>query len=97
MNDDYHKAYKEVLHILDSSPKEMVDKIPENVMEVFRANADENYECDFDINDENVELLDETKNILGMIYYKYWCEDEEEKAEFEKMMEENEKNENQEK
>jgi hypothetical protein len=71
----------------------MVDKIPQNVMEVFKANADMNYECSFDINDANVELLDETKNLLGMIYYNYWCEDEEEKSEFEKMMAENEKKE----
>jgi hypothetical protein len=94
MNENYRKAYREVLQILENSPKELVDKIPQNIMEVFKQNADMDYECDVDIGDENKELLDETKNILGMIYYNYWCESEAEKTEFEQIMAENEKDEN---
>ena len=41
--DNYSKAYKEVLTILENVPEEEVKKIPENMIEVFKSKQDKNY------------------------------------------------------
>lgn len=75
MEDNYSKAYKEVIEILNFVPKESVDKIPQAMLNTFKANVDENYDFKIDINTsfEEQELLDETKAILANIFRDYWA------------------------
>ncbi len=75
MGDNYLKAYKEIIEILNFVPKESVDKIPQTMIDTFKAKMDENYDFKVDINKsfEEQELLDETKAIFANIFRDYWA------------------------
>ena len=75
MEDNYTKAYKEVIEILNFVPKESVDKIPKLVLDTIKSNMDKNYEFKVDINKsfEEQELLEETKAIFANIFKDYWA------------------------
>lgn len=75
MEDKYPKAYKEVIEILKYVPEESVNKIPQEIIEMFNANMDNTYEFKVDIskNFEEQNLLDETKAILANIFRDYWA------------------------
>ena len=93
MNDDnYAKAYAEVLHLLKGFDKKDVEKIPTDLIEYFRNNAKKEYKCDFDYTKkiDDLNLRDETYGIISMICYKYWCDTEEEKEEYLEKIKENE-------
>lgn len=74
MEDNYSKAYKEVIEILNFVPKESVDKIPQTMLDTFKAKMAQNYNFKVDINKsfEEQELLDETKAIFANIFRDYW-------------------------
>ena len=42
MEDNYSKAYKEVMEILKFVPKESVDKIPQTMIDTFKAKMEMN-------------------------------------------------------
>ena len=50
MKDNYSKAYKEVIEILKYVPQESVDKIPQTMLDTFKAKMDVNYDFKVDIN-----------------------------------------------
>lgn len=71
MEDNYAKAYKEVIEILNFVPKESVDKIPETMLEVFKTKMDKDWDFKVDINKsfDEQNLLDETKAIFANLGY----------------------------
>lgn len=75
MEDNYSKAYKEVIEILNFVPKESVDKIPQTMIDTFKVKMDKNYDFKVDINKsfEEQDLLDETKAIFANIFRDYWA------------------------
>ena len=75
MENNYHKAYKEVVEILKYVPKESVDKIPQTMIDTFNAKMDNTYNFSIDINKsfEEQELLEETRAILANIFRDYWA------------------------
>ena len=75
MEDNYPKAYKEVIEILNFVPKESVEKIPATMIETFKANMDKDYEFTVDVNKsfEEQNLLEETKAIFANIFRDYWA------------------------
>ena len=75
MENNYPKAYKEVIEILKYVPKESVNKIPKSMLDTFNAKMDNNYEFSIDTNIgiEEQELLEETKAILANIFRDYWA------------------------
>ena len=75
MEDNYAKAYKEVIEILKLVPKESVDKIPKDLINTYNSKMDTNYEFIIDINKSLSEqkLLAETKALLAVIYRDYWA------------------------
>lgn len=75
MENNYPKAYKEVIEILKYVPKESVNKIPKSMLDTFNAKMDNNYEFSIDTNKgiEEQELLEETKAILANIFRDYWA------------------------
>lgn len=81
MNNSYPKAYVEVLEILKYIPKEEQNKIPNQLIEVLKQNADKNYQYRLDTTQEfeKQNLLDETKAILAILFRDYWATDEERK------------------
>ena len=77
MEDNYSKAYKEVYEILKNIPEEDLNKIPEEIREVFESKQDLNYDFKIDPKKtfEEQNLLDETKAILANMYRDYWATD----------------------
>lgn len=75
MKDNYPKAYKEVIEILNYMPQESVNKIPQTMIDTFKTKMDVNYDFKVDINKsfEQQNLLDETKAILANIFRDYWA------------------------
>lgn len=75
MENNYPKAYKEVVEILKYVPKESVDKIPQTMLDTLNSKMDNNYNFSIDINKsfEEQELLEETKAILANIFRDYWA------------------------
>ncbi len=75
MNNNFPKAYKEVMEILNFVPKQSVDKIPQTMLKTFESSMDKNYNFTVDINKsfEEQNLLDETKAIFANIFRDYWA------------------------
>lgn len=75
MEDNYPKAYKEVIEILKYVPQESVNKIPKSMIDTFKAKMDKDYDFKVDINKSFEEqiLLDETKAIFANIFRDYWA------------------------
>lgn len=84
MDEQYKKACAELLHYLKGIRREDVDRIPDELMNLFRQNADPEYECDFDytLPLRELQLMDETKGLIAMICLNYWCRTDEEKQRF---------------
>ena len=75
MEDNYPKAYKEVIEILKYVPEKSVNKIPQTILDTFKAKMDKEYNFIVDINKafEEQELLEETKAIFANIFRDYWA------------------------
>ena len=75
MENNYPKAYKEVVEILKYVSKESVDKIPQTMIDTLNSKMDNTYNFSIDINKsfEEQELLEETKAILANIFRDYWA------------------------
>lgn len=75
MENIYRKAYKEVIEILKYLPKEKVDLIPKEMIEMFKSKQDESYIFEIDSSKSfgEQDLLEETKAILANIFRDYWA------------------------
>lgn len=75
MENNYAKAYKELVEILNNVPQESVNRIPVDMIEMFKHNMDNNYNFKIDVTKsfENQVLMEETKAILANIYKDYWA------------------------
>ena len=87
----YSEAATEVLAILDHTEIEAVEKIPKKFIEFLKKNSSKTYNPDFDYTKtiKELDLKPKTHALLGMIYLKYWA-NEEEKIAFTKRAKENE-------
>ena len=85
-------AMAEVIYYLKGIRQEDINKIPKKFIEYLNENASKEYKCNFDYNKplRNLELLDETRGIIGMICYNYWCITEKQKEEYIKKLSQNE-------
>lgn len=77
MDDNYSKAYKEIVEILKYVPEESVNKIPKEMRDMFEAEQLKTYNFQIDTEKpfEEQELLEETKAILANIFRDYWATD----------------------
>lgn len=75
MEDNYQKAYKEILEILKYVPEESVKKIPQEMRDMFEKEQLKTYDFQIDTSKtfEEQELLEETKAILANIFRDYWA------------------------
>ncbi|MBQ6991410.1 MAG: hypothetical protein IJN50_00605 [Clostridia bacterium] len=87
----YAEAATEVLEILNHTEIEAVEKIPKKFIEFLKENSSKTYKPDFDYSKKikELELKPKTHALLGMIYLKYWANEEEKEA-FTKKAKENE-------
>lgn len=77
MEDNYSKAYKEIVEILKYVPEESVNKIPKEMRDLFEEEQLKTYSFQIDTEKsfEEQELLEETKAILAIIFRDYWATD----------------------
>ena len=77
MEDNYAKAYKEIIEILKYIPEESVNKIPREMIEMIKTKQLVTYDFKIDTEKtfEEQELLEETKAILANIFRDYWATD----------------------
>lgn len=79
MEDKYSKALKEVYVILENSEEKIKRKIPENFKLFVSKNMDEEYIPNINFNNETWEdtIMEETQQILAVIYRDYLVTKEE--------------------
>lgn len=92
VNEELSKAYTEVYSILKFVDEYYVSKISDKFLEYIYKQMDNTYipNIDMSIPLEKQELMEDTVNILALIKYNYWCEDEKEKKEIINILNENE-------
>ena len=85
------EGISETIDILNHMDKNYIDKIPRKFIEFLNNNKSNNYIVDLDhskkINEMN--LKEETKDILATIYMNYWC-DPQQKANYINLIKQNE-------
>lgn len=91
LNQRYAEASVEVLDILEHMNANDLAKVSNKFIEFLKENASKNYICNLDYSKKlnDMELKQETRGLLALMYEKYWCP-EEEKDELQKRFYENE-------
>lgn len=81
MKIEYKKALAEVNLILENTEEEIKDKIPEGFKKFIKENMDEKHQIELQANNDLREqnIMQETKEILALIYRDYICSTEERK------------------
>ena len=82
MENNYHKAYVEVLEVLKYIPKEDFEKVPKDIIETLENKKDMEYKYKLnkDVAFENQILMKETKAILANFFRDYWATTEQRNA-----------------
>lgn len=86
-------AYAEVFAVINLLEEDFKNKLPNQLIELFKNEKSEIHEIDINPNIplEEQNLLQETIDILAMLKLNYWCFNEEEKQELLNLLNENEK------
>lgn len=86
MKENYPKAYTEVLEIMKYMPKQEVNKIPKEMIEMFENKMDKSYVFNVKETDDfaDLKILDETEAIFVNIFRDYWATPEQKKKIIEK-------------
>lgn len=89
----YANAMREVLEYLKGINDEDIAKIPVKFMDFLNENASKDFVCEFDYNKPLAELKmsREAKATIGVIYYNFWCETEQQRRDFLALLDDNEK------
>lgn len=92
LNQKYAEASVEVLDILNHMDVTDISKVSKKFINFLKENASKDYIAKLDYSKElnDMELKEETRGLLTLMYEKYWCP-EEEKANLQKIFLENEK------
>lgn len=87
----YSNALYQISEILNYVEKDLINKIPENLINYINQNKSKDYDWKIDTNLplEKQELLQQTKEILTVIYRDYLCNNTE-REELDKTLNENE-------
>lgn len=77
--DEYPKAYREVYEILKHVSEEERREIAPEMLQTIERNMDRNYEYHLEpgVEFEDQKMLKTTRNLLALIYIKYWADEEE--------------------
>ena len=89
----YTNAMTEVLYYLKGIRDEDLAKLPKKLINFLEENANKNYICNFDYTKplKELKLTDESKGIIAMICYNYWCNTDEDKRRLINSLNQNEK------
>ena len=78
--ENYPNAYREVYEILKLVPKEDLNKIPAEFLQIVKKNMNKNYDFSINLDIDFVkeqEILYETKVILAYVFLNYWATEDE--------------------
>ena len=91
LNQRYAEASVEVLNILEHMNANDLAKVSNKFINFLKDNASKEYICNLDYSKKlnDMELKQETRGLLALMYEKYWCP-EEEKENLQKKFYENE-------
>ena len=72
---EYANAYSEVLEVLNHMSKEDYDKIPKDMIDMFRTNSNKEYQFRYDVKKEFEEqqISKRAKLILAILFRDYWA------------------------
>lgn len=86
------QAFSEVKCILDFLPINYEEKLPKKLLNIIDSLYDEKFKIDIKPNIElkNQNFTEDTKNIIAVLKYNYWCKNDEEKENLARMFKENE-------
>ena len=92
MNENIIKTYSEIYCLLKCFPEEYINKIPNKLLDLIQNKIDSKYFIEVDINKslEEQNISQDTKNMLVVLKYNYWS-NEEEKIQITEQLNENEK------
>ena len=72
------REYNEVVEILNHIPKADYNKVPQNIIDMFKSNMETNYFFEYDtkktLNEQNVSK--DAKTIIAILYRDYWATEE---------------------
>lgn len=93
VNERYSIAMSETLHYLKGINQDDINKIPNKFILFLKENASNNYSCNFDYTKplKELKLSKEAKGLIAMICLNYWCRTPEQKQEYLKRLNENER------
>ena len=90
VNERYANAFSEVLEILFCVPEIEYRKLPPKLIQILEENCNPNYEFYYDpeksLDEQNT--LEETKDIIALIYRDYWANEEQKREIIDKEKEE---------
>lgn len=97
VNSEFAEASAELIEILKYLPKSEVEKIPVKLRTFFGKAADSNYVAKIDPYKslDKQEIKEKTKDLIAVIYRNYWCNEEERKKLDQKLIENDNKYEEQ--
>ena len=77
----YQKALKEVNDILENTEQNLVNQIPRKMIDFIHSNMDNGYKTNIkkDTSLSKQSLMQETEEILSLLYRSYWATEEEKK------------------
>ena len=75
VNIEYANADSEVLEVLNNMSKEDYNKIPKDMLEMFKTNCNNEYQFRYDLNKkfEQQEISKRAKLILAILFRDYWA------------------------
>ena len=75
VNIEYANAYSEVIEVLNNMSKEDYNKIPKDMLEMFKTNCNNEYQFRYDLNKkfEQQEISKRAKLILAILFRDYWA------------------------
>lgn len=78
LNENYSKACKELVEVLKYIPEGYYNKIDKAFISKINESIDDSYNFTINANDNisNMQLLEETKDLLALIIKKYWSKKE---------------------
>lgn len=86
------QTFSEVKCILDFLPINYTEKLPKKLLNIIDSLYDEKFKININPNIElkNQNFTEDTKNVIAVLKYNYWCKDDEEKENLARMFKENE-------
>lgn len=92
MNENTMKVYSEVYQVLNVLGNEYISRLPKSLYNMLEEKRDITYNPQYNmgitLNRQNINK--ESLNILALMHYNYWCNDENEKIELQNILKNNE-------